>query len=140
MASNLTDIKSPLVLVRSFKRCRQIAQWFKHLWTGSPWSHGISAHISLRDETAAIYVSLAKFSSTSPCSHRTFPFSKKAKRNKSLTIAPQSLTGLLVNSQVKFDNINQFLRLQNSPHLSHTGFASSLLLHIATNPSFALVR
>ena len=42
--------------------------------------------IALRDETVVIYKSLAKLLLTSNCSHKSFPFSKRAKRNKSLSI------------------------------------------------------
>ena len=86
MDSNLTDIKSPLVLVRS-KGVDKLLSGLNICGLGA---HGPVAYqpIPLRDETAAMYESLAKFLPTSICSHRTFPFSKKAKRNKSLTITP----------------------------------------------------
>ena len=88
MDSNLTDIKSPLVLVRS-KGVDKLLSGLNICGLGA---HGPVAYqpISLRDETAAMYVSLAKFLPISICPHRTFPFLEKAKRNKSLTIT-QSL-------------------------------------------------
>ena len=59
MASNLTDIKSPLVLVRS-KGVDKLLSGLNICGLGA---HGPVAYqpISLRDETAAMYVSLAKF-------------------------------------------------------------------------------
>ena len=86
MDSNLTDLKSPLVLVCS-KGVDKLLSGLNICGLGA---HGPVAYqpISLCDETAVMYVSLAKFLPISICSHRTFPFSKKTKRNKSLTITP----------------------------------------------------
>ena len=68
---------------------------------------------------------------------QNIPAFEKSEKEQVFHYRSISLTGLFVKSQLKFDNINQFLRLWASTHFSHTGLASSLLLHIATNPSFA---
>ena len=82
MVSKLTHVKSPLVLVCS----KDVDKLFSglNILNDSPWSNGISAHRTLRDETEVRYISLAKLLFTS---HKSFPFSKKGKRNKSLSIA-----------------------------------------------------
>ena len=109
MGSNLTDIKSPLVLVCS-KGVDKLLSGLNICGLGA---HGPVAYqpISLRDETAAMYVSLAKFLPISICSHRTFPVFEKSEKEQVFNYHSISLTGLLVKSQVKFDNVNQFLRL-----------------------------
>ena len=88
MASKrLTHVKSPLVLVYS-KGVEKLLSGLNVSWMRAHCANGISAHRSLRDETVVIYIyiSLAKLSFTSISSHKSFPFSKKAKRNKSLSI------------------------------------------------------
>ena len=83
MVSKLTHVKSPLVLVCS-KDVDKLLGGLNISWMTVHGANGISAHRSLRDETVVRYISLAKLLFTS---HKSFPFSKKGKRNKSLSIA-----------------------------------------------------
>ena len=144
MASKrITHVKSPLVLVCS-KGVEKLFSGSNTSWVRAHCANGISAHRSLRDETVVINISLAKVLFTSNCSHKSFPFSREAKKeqvSKYQKYRLISLTSLLAKSHVKLVN-NQLLRSQNSTDLfnSHTGLASSLILHIVTNPSFPRVK
>ena len=98
----------------------------------------ISRYISSRRDCSKICMSGKIFTHFNLLT-QNIPVFEKSEKEQVFNYRSISLTGLLVKSQVKFDNINQFLRLRNSTHVhfSHTGMASSLLLPIATNPSFA---
>ena len=86
MASKrITHVKSPLVLVCS-KGVEKLFSGSNTSWVRAHCANGILAHRSLRDETVVINKSLAKVLFTSNCSHKSFPFSREAKRNKSLSI------------------------------------------------------
>ena len=146
MASKrITHVKSPLVLVCS-KDVEKLFSGSSTSWVRAHCANGISAHRSLRDEIVVINISLAKVYyslQTAPISHSRFQERRKgreqvSKHQKYRLISPRSL---LAKSHVKLFN-NQLLRSQNSTDLfnSHTGLASSLILQIASNPSFPRLR
>ena len=145
MASKrITHVKSAVVLVCS-KGVGKLLRGSNISWMRAHCANGILAHRSLRDETVVIYISLENYYSlqTAPISHSRFQERRKgreqvSKHQKYRLISPRSL---LAKSRVKLFN-NQLLRSQNSTDLfnSHTGLASSLILQIASNPSFPRLR